>query len=300
MENFKYSLSKKGKSICPTCGKKTFVLYVDYSDNPLHSSVGKCDRADNCGHHYTPKQYSTDNHISFDKPVSSLNHCFRQATPTPKPSYIDMDIVKRTLTGYDNNHFIQYLTRIVGSEATAETIKRYNIGTSKHWDGATVFWQIDQAGHVHAGKIMQYDKLTGKRIKEPANRISWAHTVLKLPDFNLSQCLFGEHLLRDITKPVAIVESEKTAVIASCYLPDFIWLACGGSEGLNMQKCAILKSRNVILYPDARQYNKWSDKAKELSKICSVSVSQLIEQNATDEERRSGFERDGGLAAGNS
>jgi hypothetical protein len=52
---------------------------------------------------------------------------------------------------------------------------------------------------------------------------------LKLPAFQLSQCLFGEHLLKDTETPVAIVESEKTAIIASCYYPEFIWLACGGS-----------------------------------------------------------------------
>jgi len=290
MENFKYSLSKKGKSTCPACSKKTFVLYVDYSDNPLHSTVGKCDRADNCGHHYSPKQYFADNHIPFDETVLSQNNCFRPITPQPEPSYIDMEIMKRTMAGYDNNRFIQYLTGIVGDESAKEATIRYFIGTSKHWDGATVFWQIDQSGHVRTGKIMQYDQTTGKRIKEPVNRISWAHTVLKLQDFNLSQCLFGEHLLRDTTSPVAIVESEKTAIIASCYLPDFIWLACGGSEGLNLQKCAILKSRNIILYPDSGQFAKWSEKAKELSKICFVSVSNLIEQNATDEERQSGFD----------
>ena len=35
----------------------------------------------------------------------------------------------------------------------------------------------------------------------------------------LKQCFFGEHLLREKTMPVAIVESEKTAIISSVYLP---------------------------------------------------------------------------------
>jgi hypothetical protein len=120
--------------------------------------------------------------------------------------------------------------------------------------------------------------------------VQWVHTVLKIPDFNLSQCLFGEHLLRDATKMVAIVESEKTAVIASCYLPGFIWLACGGSEGLNIDKCRCLKGRTVVLYPDAGMFDKWSDKAKALRSNCTVSVSSLIEENTAYDERKAGFD----------
>ncbi len=42
---------------------------------------------------------------------------------------------------------------------------------------------------------------------------NWIHTIHYKKGFNLTQCLFGEHLLaEDLTSPVAIVESEKTAV----------------------------------------------------------------------------------------
>ena len=65
---------------------------------------------------------------------------------------------------------------------------------------------------------MLYSPKTGKRSKEPYHAPNWVHKVLNLPEFSLQQCFFGEHLLKGNTKPVAICESEKTAIIASVYL----------------------------------------------------------------------------------
>jgi len=277
----RYSLAKKGKWDCPQCGKKRCVLYIDNSTGkPLHPSVGKCDRLNSCMYHYTPKQYFSDNNISFDKNTTGTPYIKPAPKTQPPPSYIDADIFKMSLNKYEENRFIKYLHRVVGTEKARDAIRNYYIGTSSHWDGATVFWQIDQSGRVHAGKVMQYDDKTGKRVKEPENRITWTHKLLNLQDFNLSQCLFGQHLLTDKSKPVAVVESEKTAVIASCYYPDAIWLACGGLSNLSIKLCESLRGRKVVLYPDAGCYEKWSDKAKELSSICNVFVSWLIEKGA--------------------
>ena len=72
-------------------------------------------------------------------------------------------------------------------------------------------------------------------------KINWVHSVMKyagqLPEnWELTQCLFGEHLLSAIDekqKTVALVESEKTAIIASCIMPKYIWLATGGKSQFN-------------------------------------------------------------------
>lgn len=69
-------------------------------------------------------------------------------------------------------------------------------------------------------------------------------------EYELRQCFFNEQLLQDKTKPIAIVESEKTAIIASVYLPQFIWIAAGSKEGLNLNKCQALKGLTVTLFPD--------------------------------------------------
>ena len=290
MEDYKYSLAKKGKSFCPACKHKSYVLYLDNSTGePLHQSCGRCDRANNCGHHYSPKEYFRDNNIPFDKkeyaPVRSLSAILRSVQPSP--SYIDESIFKKSLNQYENNQFVKWLSGVVGKEKAVEAVRRYSVGTAKN--GGTVFWQIDRQGKVRSGKVIQYDS-NGHRRKDVTPPVQWVHSLLKLPNYNLKQCFFGENLLRDLTKMVAIVESEKTAIIASIYLPDSIWLACGGSEGLSIDKCQVLKGRDVVLYPDCGMFNKWSEKAKELSKICNVRVSDLIETKATDTERQAGYD----------
>ena len=119
------------------------------------------------------------------------------------------------------------------------------------------------------------------------------HAALKLSDYSLKQCLFGEHLLYDSTtlsKPVAIVESEKTAIIASAYLPDFIWLAAGSLNNLNLEKCQSLKGRKVILFPDLNAYEKWKSKANELKSSFSITVSDLLESKASKSEKLLGLD----------
>jgi hypothetical protein len=205
-------------------------------------------------------------------------------------SFIPFEVFKASLKAHEANHFAQFLINLFGVEVASQLVSRYFIATSKHWNGATVFWQIDTQGKVRTGKIMLYSPTTGKRIKEPFNYINWAHKALKQSDFELRQCLFGEHLLIDKTKPVAIVESEKTAVIASVYLPQFIWVAVGSLTNLNAEKCSILKGRTVTLFPDLNGFEKWSSKAKELSHLANFFVSELLERKATEAERKLGFD----------
>jgi hypothetical protein len=288
------------KTFCPNCGEeckeKTFVLYIDKDTKEvLHPTVGKCDRKDKCKYHKRPRQYFEEQGITFDKKVPYKPRKEPIPTPKPQPSYIDMEVFKGSLKRYSNNRLVQFLYRVFGVEVTDRAIERYHVGTCKQWDGATVFWEVDLQGKVRAGKVMQYDE-NGHRRKDVTLQVQWVHKIksLKLDGFNLSQCFFGEHLLVDTTKTVAIVESEKTAVIASIDDPDMIWLACGGCEGLpsdiTAEKYKPLKGRNVILYPDAKKLDEWSEKAKKLESICTVSVFPVIEELATKEEKTAGYD----------
>ena len=285
---------------CPSCQQrdKTFSLYIDTETGEhIHPTVGRCNRESNCGHHYTPKQYFQDNNISFDKPQPKA-YKPRPVTPQPKPvSFIPVEVFKASLKAHETNHFVQFLIDLFGVEVACHLVSRYFIASSKHWSGATVFWQIDTQGKIRTGKIMLYSPTTGKRVKEPFNHINWVHkalkqpeNALKQPEFNLNQCLFGEHLLIDKIKPVAIVESEKTAIIASVYLPQFIWVAVGSLTNLNAEKCSILKGRAVALFPDLNGFDKWSSKAKEFSHLATFTVSDLLERKATEAEKKQGFD----------
>ena len=215
-----------------------------------------------------------------------------QTTDTEiKPvSFIHFEVFKASLEGYDANHFVTYLNKLFGIEVTNQLISKYFIATSKHWDGATVFWQIDITGKVRTGKIMLYDPSTGHRVKEPFNHITWAHKALKQPEFELNQCLFGEYLLKDKIKPVALVESEKTAIIASVYLPQFNWLAVGGKQNLNINMMQALKGLNVVFFPDLKGYEKWNTFAKEHSNLAKFTVSDLLERKASDNEKEQGLD----------
>jgi hypothetical protein len=299
MNNQRYILEPyKGMNTryrCPSCQQrdKTFSLYIETDTGEhIHPTVGRCNRESNCGHHYTPKQYFQDNNISFDTPTPKETKP-RIVTPQPKPvSFIPVEVFKASLnpTAFEANHFVQFLINLFGVEVASQLISRYFIATSKHWDGSTVFWQIDTQGKIRTGKIMLYSPTTGKRVKSLKLPIYWVHKALKQADFELKQCLFGEHLLKDKTQPVAIVESEKTAVIASVYLPQFVWVAVGSLTNLNAEKCSILKGRIVTLFPDLNGFEKWSRKAKELSHLANFTISNLLESKATEAEKKQGFD----------
>lgn len=289
MTDFRYRLEKykgpKTRHTCPSCqGKKTYVLYLDQvTGEPLHSRVGKCERLNNCGYHYTPKQYYTDNGITPPLDITGID----KAEAFKETSFIDKQIFMSSLKGYDTNNFILYLSALFDPQTVSGLVRKYFIGTSKFWPGATVFWQIDLTGKVRTGKIMLYNPGTGKRVKDHHRSfVNWAHVALKRKDYNLKQCLFGEHLLKTCNGPIAIVESEKTAIIASAYLPKFTWLACGGLQYLNRERCNPLRGRKVILYPDLNAFDKWKEKAQEMN----FEVSDLLESRATEDERRQGLD----------
>jgi hypothetical protein len=269
MKEYKYHLEKTSKKFnCPQCGKKRFVKYIEtetghYAD----SKYGRCDRETNCGY------------IMYPNNNSILNYEYIAPEPVI-PSYIEKEILQKTLTKYEINPLTTYLYNHYNEDKVNVTIDKYQVGTSNQFNNSTVFWQMDNTGNIRSGKIMAYDTSTGKRRKNKDGKplINWVHSALKIPKYNLKQCLFGLHLLNDNIKQVAIVESEKTALIMSIESPNYIWMSTGSLNGFKREYLAPLKGKTITAFPDKGGYNKWKNTADILNeKGFNIEVSKLLE-----------------------
>jgi hypothetical protein len=260
---------------CP-CGKSNrdgkFVPYVGFENKGFCHS---------CGETFLPANEKKEK--DFSKSFSPI--------PSKPISFIDSEILKASLRAYDKNNFVSFLKSTFGEALAMKAVETYKIGTSKARHGANVFWYIDNCQKVRGGKIMLYNASTGKR----KDFFSWTHSRLKLTDFNLKRCFFGEHLLKsNPLKNIGIVESEKTAIISSLIFPDMIWLASGGKNGLDPYKFESLRNRTVFLFPDLTKpadketcFELWS---KDLVRIKGdvtglFEVSDYFESRATDEQK---------------
>ena len=84
-------------------------------------------------------------------------------------------------------------------------------------------------------------------------------------------------------KNVAIVESEKTAVICSHFWPEYVWLATGGKSQLN-SRLQVLKGRKVVAFPDVDGYQEWKEKLSQIKEL-DIMVSDILEKSASAEDR---------------
>lgn len=274
---FKFTLDPSSKKfICPKCHKKTFVRYVESENTNTYAPeiFGRCDREIECAYLEYPKD---------ETPTMQV----KKAEPLPTPH--DYSCVEATLGKASNLALFLY------SQFDTETVNRvledYCVGSYGHWEKDTVFWRIDGQGTAWAGKVMLYHHQTGKRVKEPQNCINWVHAVRKEEGFVLdSSHLFGLHLAnRNAGKPVGIVESEKTALIASILLPQYLWMATGGLGMLSAKALARIPEREIILFPDLGATTRWEDKTKNIvGTVGNVRINRVLEEIATDAERTQG------------
>ncbi len=182
-----------------------------------------------------------------------------------------------------DNALINFLHSRFDPVQVGRVAKLYEIGTYADWKNAVLFWQVDAQGRIRQAKAMRYDPVTGKRIRTGPAAIFLGKQIMKRNDIeepNLRQCFYGEHLLRQFPNlPVGIVESEKTAIIASIYSPDIVWLGTGGSNGCawnSRDVFRVLIGRTVILFPDNDNVDDWKQKAKvrKLGDLAIVHISE--------------------------
>lgn len=118
--------------------------------------------------------------------------------PQLQPSFHQKELVEISMN--PSNNLLKYFELLFGHRKSREIQDQYKIGTLPEFNFGTVFWQIDNQNRVRGGKVIQYYE-NGKRTKY----ITWIHQFLKskkqISEFNLSQCLFGLHLILGIKIP---------------------------------------------------------------------------------------------------
>jgi hypothetical protein len=218
-------------------------------------------------------------------------------------------VVTASLAHYERNALARLLRVHFGLGVADELLSRFRLGTSAHWQGACVFWLIDEVGQVRGGQVVLYDE-SGHTVKQPRRHTTWVHTALAracqrrghappawLAEYEAhgqkSPCLFGLPQLTTAptSQPVALVESAKTAMLATPYLPRFVWLATMGLSYLTPDRLSPLKGRRIVLFPDAGAFSQWQAKADELRQLSfDITVSKKLENLATEAERAAGLD----------
>lgn len=280
---YRYKLERGSKKfLCPSCGKKRFVRYVDtVTGEYLPEEYGRCDREGNCAHHSNPYL----NGYGKDTYKQVVNNSIKPQSQV----HFDYETFNQTLQHYKKNRFIQNLQNNVPYPFTSyeinQLIKLYKIGTTKN--GSTTFPYIDIHNNIRAVQVKEFDHRNKTKGKW-GNR--WAHFELTkeykrnnqplpqwLESYNNQEkkqsCLFGEHLLRSNPKAVLLVEAPKTALYCWLYLrhikafKDCAWLATGSLGNLTIDRVKVLKGKTVLLVPDlslqGTAYSKWEKKAKD-------------------------------------
>ena len=276
----RFSLGKL-VTVCPQCGHRTFKPYIDNATGqPLDENIcGRCNREVNCAYHFPPSRwFAAGNRIE-----GNLKLRLNYAPPRPRlPDFVVLPPAESIERLRTDNLFC-YLSLRFGERRVYDVFTDYHVVHSSWMGGATAFYLVDAENRARSAKVMRYGT-DGHRLKgdEHVFTVNYQHSILHIKPFSYRACFFGENLAaKNPSKPIYIVESEKTALIMSCAdrSERNIYLASGGCCALKPQlgdrsdpfsRFNILKGRCVTLIPDADMIAKWMDAAVALKKICST------------------------------
>lgn len=249
--DFKYQFEKAPakKGTCPSCEHKgEFRYYVG-----LPREYGKCERANNCGYHKKPDgSLRVNNEIPIKK-------------PEPKIIFPDDELCRFTI----NNQMSSFHIFCTGEKLNIpkEHLEKWNVGSRLNERKNSI-----ETAYVYQNIHHKYVNIRYFEYSNNGNR-NKAHNPysLKAPDTNTkySICLYGEHLLSK-DKIICLIESEKTAVIASFFYPDFDWLATGGKSGLTDEKISVLFNREIYYLNDA---DKAGNKNSTIDKLKAYQLN---------------------------
>jgi len=299
----KYS-GPASRHTCPACNLKgSFVRYQNERGEYLSFDVGRCNHEAKCSFHYTPKDFFAANPDAVERlpkqgiPKQGLiNKNGSQSISqtrflTKPPDFIENKYLLESLDNYDQNAFVQFLFDLFpdAPEEIQSVLTMYFVGTYENY---TSFPQIDRLNNICKAKLIRFNPATGKRLKGEFDTSSLVRKLKLKNDFQYKQIFFGEHLLGKFPdKPVAIVEAEKTAIIASLCFPEMLWLGSGSRSWLKVERLKRFGLRRIVLFPDADSFELWQSIAADAQKQgLTVKTSNLIENHATLEQKTSGYD----------
>ena len=301
---YRYILEKGSKKhICPNCGKKRFVRYIDIESNTyLPEQYGRCDREANC----PQQEYNNPYLDGYAKAVWEQERGNRSEfpnnwkpqrkkaipQPTPEPVFFHFETFLRTLEPerYEKNTFIQNLFYRVQFpfevDEVTKVIQLYRLGTvaNGYRAGANTFPFIDIKGNVRAVQVKQFDEQNHTTSTDFLHSIIEKHHTRNnkpLPEWleaytkqdKRITCLFGEHLLSKYPNiKVYLFEAPKTAIYATLYFgfpeqSNTICLAVYNKSSFSFDKLKVLQGRFVYVFPDLSKdgntFKEWETKAKE-------------------------------------
>ena len=301
---YRYILEKGSKKhICPNCGKKRFVRFIDTTTGDyLPEQYGRCDREANC----PQQEYNNPYLDGYAKAVweqeqgnrSELPNNWKPQRkkaipqPTPEPVFFDFETFKQTLQPerYEKNTFIQNLFYRVQfpfeADEVTKVIQLYRLGTvaNGYRAGANTFPFIDIKGNVRAVQVKQFDEQNHTTGTDFLHSIIEKHHTRNnkpLPEWleaytkqdKRITCLFGEHLLSKYPNTkVYLFEAPKTAIYATLYFgfpeqSNTICLAVYNKSSFSFDKLKVLQGRFVYVFPDLSKdgstFKEWETKAKE-------------------------------------
>lgn len=283
----RYRSGGANRYTCPKCNKrKCFTRYVDIRTGEyVADDCGKCNHESSCGYHYPPREYFHDHpQISNDSAWQKSSYNGKQSvvakeqrtavyvpTQEEQREFFDIDWAEES-TRRKSTFRTWFESLPFDAERVQEVLAEYYVGgTSKdtiigglNYGPAAIFWQIDEQQRVHDAKLIAYT-CDGHRVQNWGNSMrSICEKTKTGPQLqHTDKVLFGLHLLnRYPDKTIGIVESEKSALICACRYPQFLWVATGGCGNLNAPKIMPLQNRNVVVYPDSGEYQKWHERMK--------------------------------------
>ena len=170
------------------------------------------------------------------------NTVLKQNTPRTL-QFLDSDLAAQLQSSSSTFAHALRQNGILTHDQVNHAVKQYHLGvyrdTYRQDYHSVVFWQIDEMNRVHEGKIMHYLPNCHRDKQKVPGTISNELKMQKQLDatWKATPCLFGLHLINhNLSATIAIVESEKTAIIMSEINSE------SDSDGSNHSNCCVATS----------------------------------------------------------